>query len=1270
MCFSGWCLAATFDVVSATDSALGSARSGYVSPWAIAPVSDAGTVVFLSEAPDFNALEMMSGGIDWDVFSKTLTGEVETVSVSVQGVEPDGQAVAVAFAGDDLLEVREEDVVGSVGQQLLWRSFKSPGSFTRLAAGSESFSHMRMGDDGGFAVFAASDSSETSTDSDGMDDIFLQYLVPVMLTHVSVRQSAGDGTAGACSWPDVDASGQNVVFQSKDSRFVEGDTNVDVDVFLWQNGTFSRVNRRCVDPGDGWGTQTVYACEQPVISGDASKVAYVSMDPDIVVGDDMAYRDIFVYDVASGETICVSMTSLGDLARGDCEQPDMNRTGRFVVFRSNASNFPGYCKPDGEEATVQIYLYDLAAKTLECLSLDGDGAGADSDCYSPTISPDGRYVTFSTAAANLVGGSDAELQVIRVDRGEDYLNVPPVAANVEVFCQISAEGLSDGVDLALAGSDVDGDDASLVYRLTSLPSTGSLTDGAGNPILSENVEISFEKLPLHFAPDPSANEGQVIFSYEASDGIAWSKAAEIQITVVDYLGYLQLASVGNNGQQGTTGKDAPCHSEPVEPVSLSDDGKWVAFTSAATNLSSSSNPENSAVTSWNVFYVRNTVSGQTYALEFLPGTASGYAAPQIAGDGSAVVYSDGATLYWMSLGSDGPETPLTLDAASVDQFSISSDACKVVYRQSGQIYLWTPLDDESVMLVSENEDGVTASASCSNPVISASGNRVAFRTKGDFSGSLAVATYAVWIKDLTAGTVERVADEAGSMLSPGLSQTGRYLSYQCGDTALVLDLTAATGSRKIAEVTEVSEAKISADGRYLYLTSARNDFDLDARYEDMSLPSQPADMLQAWRLDLHLQTAAPLSLSQNGYATADVGVGAISATGRYALFATEAANLKTDTNDASDVFLMDLGAVDNEVPTIADSEVEKAVDEDQTLTVSLTATDAENNDLIFEIVSQPVNGTLSDIGLPALGGGSPSVDYTPDTNWNGEDSFTYRCRDAEGYSNTATVKITVNSVNDAPMWKTVGSLTAEAYVGQDNLIDLRQFVDDVDEGDTLTFTMGSGLLGVYVAEDGHTLVLTDPESAGNASFILTVNDGSGEEAVAGDVKLTVSVRYLHLLELTPGWNLVSLPFEPSAETCIDLVDAATGPVWFWKDGAYEAVTEDEKSEDYLSELTYGRGYWFYYNGEESRELSVVGDALPADTEFVVDLTEDWQLLGPVGAGEFAELPHAERRSFTSGDAWEWDGERYLIPEDDLLQAGRGYWLRSLEGTVTVDLWLE
>src|SRR5262249_27211050 len=89
-----------------------------------------------------------------------------------------------------------------------------------------------------------------------------------------------------------------------------------------------------------------------------------------------------------------------------------------------------------------------------------------------------------------------------------------------------------------------------------------------------------------------------------------------------------------------------------------------------------------------------------------------------------------------------------------------------------------------------------------------------------------------------------------------------------------------------------------------------------------------------------------------------------------------------------------------------------SVDEDTVLTVAAPGVIANDSDvespLSAVLVSGPSHGVLS---FNADG----SFTYTPSANYNGSDSFTYKANDGQADSNVATVAITVNAVNDAPV---------------------------------------------------------------------------------------------------------------------------------------------------------------------------------------------------------------------------------------------------------------
>ncbi len=82
-------------------------------------------------------------------------------------------------------------------------------------------------------------------------------------------------------------------------------------------------------------------------------------------------------------------------------------------------------------------------------------------------------------------------------------------------------------------------------------------------------------------------------------------------------------------------------------------------------------------------------------------------------------------------------------------------------------------------------------------------------------------------------------------------------------------------------------------------------------------------------------------------------------------------------------------------------------DEDTASSLVLTATDIEGDPLTYSLLSSPIHGNLS--------GTIPNFTYTPDPDYFGPDSFTFRVNDTHVNSATATVSITVNPINDAPV---------------------------------------------------------------------------------------------------------------------------------------------------------------------------------------------------------------------------------------------------------------
>ena len=178
----------------------------------------------------------------------------------------------------------------------------------------------------------------------------------------------------------------------------------------------------------------------------------------------------------------------------------------------------------------------------------------------------------------------------------------------------------------------------------------------------------------------------------------------------------------------------------------------------------------------------------------------------------------------------------------------------------------------------------------------------------------------------------------------------------------------------------------------------------------------------------------------------------------------------------------------NDAPVAQDITATTA--EDTAVNITLLGTDVDGDPLTYEIVENPTNGTVTITNNVAT--------YTPNANFNGTDTFTYKAKDATLYSNTATVTITVTAVNDAPVAQDIAVTTTE-----DTAIDITLIGTDID-GDSLTYTIVGTPTNGTVTLVGNVATFTPTANFnGTGSFTYKVNDGELDSNVA-TVTITVT----------------------------------------------------------------------------------------------------------------------------------------------------------------------
>jgi Tol biopolymer transport system component len=318
-------------------------------------------------------------------------------------------------------------------------------------------------------------------------------------------------------------------------------------------------------------------CNWTWISGDGRTVLFESGASNLVAGDGNGKNDVFVHDRTTGITECVSVDPNGvpgdDGGGGifNFEPPTISADGRYVVFCSESTNLIAGTK----SSPGQLYLRDRTLGTTEVVSVDSAGNPGDSWNQFGTISTDGRYVAFESWSTNLVAGDTNQ--------------------RMDVFLRDRTSGTTDLLSVDAAGTLGNDDSAS---PLLSADGTTVVFSSNATNLVSQDTNSAADVFVLTLATrtlervsvDPSGTEGD---SHSGASSISadgrfvamWSLATNfvpgdtngvIDVFVRDLsIGVTERVSVDSSGGEADSISLSP---------SISADGRFVAFSSFATNL--------------------------------------------------------------------------------------------------------------------------------------------------------------------------------------------------------------------------------------------------------------------------------------------------------------------------------------------------------------------------------------------------------------------------------------------------------------------------------------------------------------------------------------------------------------------------------------------------------------------------------------------------------------------------------------------------------------
>lgn len=399
----------------------------------------------------------------------------------------------------------------------------------------------------GLGNLVPNDPTLVGTEVEG-PDVFLMDLVTRQIQLISVSSQGANGNRFAFyDSLSISADGRYVAFASDATNLVPNDTNGETDVFVRDILTGTTVLASVSSSGAQLAAKTLDFNLRPAISANGQFVVFQSeannLVPNDTNGDD---QDIFVRDLRAGTTTRVSVNSRGEqtkpwnvIASADSRTPSISGDGRFVTFESNAINLDSR---DTGANNFDIFVHDRQTGQTRQVSVNSQGAVATGESAQETSFGGFSKTGWSTNAVISANGR--------------YVVFQSGATN------LVANDTNDRVDIFR--HDLQTNETILI----SAGLNGSLANGGSSIGFSRNGAIS--------------SDGRyVVFQSLASNLVPNDTNNALDVFIRDVItGTTERISVNSSGQEASGGRPATVSGDGT----VSDDGRFVAFLSQSANL--------------------------------------------------------------------------------------------------------------------------------------------------------------------------------------------------------------------------------------------------------------------------------------------------------------------------------------------------------------------------------------------------------------------------------------------------------------------------------------------------------------------------------------------------------------------------------------------------------------------------------------------------------------------------------------------------------------
>ncbi len=532
--------------------------------------------------------------------SSTSTPTPTLLSISPSNAQPGGSDFTITATGTNFIPASG----GDCGSEICFNHSLRETTFVNSTQLTATIPASLIAQGGTVPVFIVSNCEVTSNTL----TFNIGSCSPVVTERASVGGASGTQATGLSAGPAMSSDGRYVTFESDAPDLVTGDGNLLDDIFLRDTcrgatGCTPSTIRVSVDTGGGdpdGGSTDQY------MSDDGRFVVFRSEATDLIATDGNGLADIFLRDTCIGATSCtpstirVSVDTGGGDPDSESGDPVVSSTGRFVVFRSDASDLIAADTNFGRDIFLRDTCIGATSCTPSTIRVSVDSAGGESALFSisdePYISGTGRFVAFQSDADDLVTGdgnftTDAFVRDTCI--GATSCTPSTIRASVNTA---SVEGnsfseepqISDDGRFVVFGSfasnlvtgDVDtlGNESDIFVRDTCV---GAISCTSSTVMVSVSSGGTFGNL-TSFSPKISATGRFVVFDSEANNLVTGDGNGQFDIFVRDICAGVTgctastiRVSVNSSSVEGNGFSNDPF---------ITDSGQLVAFNSESDNL--------------------------------------------------------------------------------------------------------------------------------------------------------------------------------------------------------------------------------------------------------------------------------------------------------------------------------------------------------------------------------------------------------------------------------------------------------------------------------------------------------------------------------------------------------------------------------------------------------------------------------------------------------------------------------------------------------------